>query len=434
MFLRRLPHCLLFLVFCCCTPIVLADDAQHASVALATAESLFGTKPSEAIMTNGRAGDVYLAGTAWRQDQPEPELRIWYRTPGGSLQEIWRDAFSEYTIAKLKFIPWKDDRSRSLAFVATRLGGNTLPPKRVYLYSLDRKRLFFIEYSPTGNIDVTKPAISITADTAGKDPEVESWLKRWAHELNIDGTNIDSDTLAGMEHEWLKANQRINNGPMQISFRAAIKGPTSSIGTSLEDGRYKWTSYFKDGVVGFDKQENRCFVLYVPNNEYEWIMELRLAGQYLYMKAANPDDSGHLWTVRIRRTTEANNEVFLLERGNYDTVVQPEMYGATTAKPAQPASDSTNSQQPSPFENRKILLFIVVACAGAGVWWAVQRSGRRVATRRGQKQPTAALPAAPAQKPRFCTACGAQLFGMERFCSKCGAAVSPLCQESLEVD
>jgi hypothetical protein len=191
-------------------------------------------------------------------------------------------------------------------------------------------------------------------------------------------------------------------------------------------------------VVGFDKQENRCFVLYVPNDKYEWISELRLAGQYLYMKAANPDGSGHNWTVRIRRTTEANNEGFVIERGNFDKMGQPGVDGATAAKPAQPASDSSNSQeqQHSLFENRYILLFLVVACAAAGVWWALRRSARRVATRRGQKQPTPpeTSSSAPAQKPRFCTACGAQLSGMERFCSKCGAAVSPLCQESLEVD
>ena len=153
------------------------------------------------------------------------------------MQEVWHDAISDYTLDNLKFVPSNSDRSPSLAFVATMVGGNTVAPKRVYLYSLDRKRLFHIEYSPTANINAVRPVILITANTATKEPETESWLKNWAHELQIDGTG-DSSTLAGMEDKWLKANQRLNNGPVQVTLHPAIKGPGNSVGTSLEDGRY----------------------------------------------------------------------------------------------------------------------------------------------------------------------------------------------------
>ena len=190
----------------------------------------------------------------------------------------------------------------------------------------------------------------------------------------------------------------------------------------------QWTSYFKGGVVGFDKQENRYFVLYVPNDKYAWISELRLAGQYLYMKAANPDGSGHSWTVRIRRSSEANKEVFVLERGAFDMLVQPSVDAATAASPAQSAADANDShaQQPSQTLNGRVLLFIILAVAAAGIWWVRQQRARPVAIASGEKEKTdmpRKTSSPTPRQPRFCTVCGAKFSGMRRFCTQCGTAV-----------
>jgi hypothetical protein len=248
---------------------------------------------------------------------------------------------------------------------------------------VDQQRLFFIEYSPEGNINATvRPAMSVTEDTATADPEIERFLRSWAQEQKIDGTAaLDGDTLAGIEEEWLKVNGNVNRGQIRVSYHSALKDANSP-GTTLEDDRYTWTSYFKGGVLGYDKQKKQYFALYVPEDRYDWIEEFRFVGQYLYLKSHSQDKSGNSWTVRVRRFPESNDPAFVLERGQFDSI-------ANRPQPSTPKQQAPNSQveaqrtdtewrSESPLQNGRILWALFPA-ALAGVFW----QARKVAS--GQK-------------------------------------------------
>lgn len=123
----------------------------------------------------------------------------------------------------------------------------------------------------------------------------------------------DLNNLLSIEEQWHRDNTW--NGAARLRLQAKFY-PTiravNSVAADLDDGPYKWISYFKGGVVGYDKANRRYFMVYDPADPYEWIIEMRVIDPWVYMKAVNtkPD-----WSVRFNKLT------FVLERGSFESLV-----------------------------------------------------------------------------------------------------------------
>jgi hypothetical protein len=124
--------------------------------------------------------------------------------------------------------------------------------------------------------------------------------------------NADANNLPNIEEEWHRNNTwKDSSLVLRISRHPTINA-INSIALTMEDPSYKWISYFKGGVVAYEKRSKSYFMVYDPANQYEWVMQLREIGPWIYMKSANsrPD-----WSVRL------NAKTFVLERGDFEVYV-----------------------------------------------------------------------------------------------------------------
>ena len=139
-------------------------------------------------------------------------------------------------------------------------------------------------------------------------------------------------------------------------------------------------SYFKSGVVGLDKLNNRYFMAYVPADRYEWIEELRTISPWVYMRPHGPAAS---WTLRFNAQTST------LERGDFDAIVgatrgtqlqrgSPQQPGATVKTAGStaivPADNLTKSEAHPRGTSGKFIVVMVFLFASAGMWWLSRRT------------------------------------------------------------
>ena len=90
---------------------------------------------------------------------------------------------------------------------------------------------------------------------------------------------------------WYKENVDLHgNGKVKIHWydgEAPNKGKETS---KVSDGAMVYKAYFKDGVYATDTQNNKFYVVYIPENQYDWIEKLEIGDNELVMYTRQVDD------------------------------------------------------------------------------------------------------------------------------------------------
>lgn len=132
-----------------------------------------------------------------------------------------------------------------------------------------------------------------------KDPQVDSWIRDkikntsnllWFDEFSKDDEPDASDTGVDVYEDvidqYIKTNGKgisLNQKPTIMMISGEIPESGGSIFCELEDENYRWVSYFKGPIFGYDKQENKSFVVYVPENNYLYSRSMVSGKSYLWL-------------------------------------------------------------------------------------------------------------------------------------------------------
>lgn len=116
--------------------------------------------------------------------------------------------------------------------------------------------------------------------------EIKSILmSKISHFKVSDSASLDSPQKA--EQKWVLENRNLYNkiweSPLKINMTyykdTLFNLFKNSISSQTENSNYLFKSYFKSSVVGLNKKENKYFIIWVPEIEYDWIDSMDLSNR-----------------------------------------------------------------------------------------------------------------------------------------------------------
>lgn len=137
---------------------------------------------------------------------------------------------------------------------------------------------------------------------------------------HITSQNLDANSPENAVQKWQLDNENIwtkitNFSATPINFTYynedlfnSWAGPntvkeyyTKSITSQIENNQYKFVAWFKGVVIGYDKTQNKYFVLWVPSDMYEWPTDIAfIGGNAVHINSAN---SGPSVTINLDNNT-----------------------------------------------------------------------------------------------------------------------------------
>jgi hypothetical protein len=129
-----------------------------------------------------------------------------------------------------------------------------------------------------------------------EEPEIETWIRHKinlvAHLLWFDQfpKNTGYSDYQSSVNQWITANGRGISLSRQLSIMpisGKIPESGSSIYCEIEDEQYKWISYYKGAIFGYNKQKNENYVIYVPENNYLFSESMLSGKDYLWLGLVN---------------------------------------------------------------------------------------------------------------------------------------------------
>ncbi len=298
------------------------------------ARTLVGETPDHvATYSSPQDRANYLAFSAPKKDSFTAHLWL-YRESGGSFELLWQKDIQIRSPFDFSFLPGEIGPSIRIQEDSC---GSDACTYVLSVYSVQRKTLFSISYLE--DRDATpEPVVEEHSDEA-PDPEVRAWLETWARELRIypKKTNPSSlDNPASMEVAWVNDNGHRTSGVVKLRYYQELPpnydtgfflyGLPHHLNTSdvARDGRFTWNAFFKSGVVGYDSESRRYFMIYLPADRSSWIRKLAVRGTFVYMsndcnyKVDYPvQDADCTWTLRYNKVTHA------LEEGQFAVIAKP---------------------------------------------------------------------------------------------------------------
>lgn len=154
---------------------------------------------------------------------------------------------------------------------------NLFSPAQSHLYSISA-------YGTEGNINQPD---AISADVERNKPVYDYLVKQIEESPKLTRlTDAQTDLLApeNAVQKWLLDNEYIRpamvekSAPLKFSYYStdlASIWDDNEVTNTIENSHYKFTSYFKGGVVGLKKTTNQYFILWVPAEQMEWPVALR---------------------------------------------------------------------------------------------------------------------------------------------------------------
>lgn len=131
-----------------------------------------------------------------------------------------------------------------------------------------------------GSYSDPSPEVEFSANTKEK-KNLANWFRQEAAKLNL---NVEKSEYDKAIQAWLRDNGRgFYEGQLKVRYFDGELTIGSTALCTVDDGEYIWRSYFKGAVLGYDKTKDASFVVYVPDNAYEWVSYLVSGKQYLWM-------------------------------------------------------------------------------------------------------------------------------------------------------
>lgn len=157
----------------------------------------------------------------------------------------------------------------------------------IYLYLLNPTTSDLLSYdlSFVGNASKPLPEIATSHnyfdDTFQKEREFLESIKHEYGFISEEDIVKQSNNPAFAYYYWVKENGSTEEGIMQIRRYKGNDTNKSSLLFTIEDNSINYKAYFKAGVVAYDKKTDEHFVLFHPENMYDYPTVLKKYGHHL---------------------------------------------------------------------------------------------------------------------------------------------------------
>jgi hypothetical protein len=91
------------------------------------------------------------------------------------------------------------------------------------------------------------------------------------------------------EEEWEQSNGKGFMGERKLSIHGhrgkipGVKAWERGIACSVDEGEYRWVSYFHGSLFGYDKARDVYFAVWVPESEFDWVHSMVAGDRYLWL-------------------------------------------------------------------------------------------------------------------------------------------------------
>jgi len=147
-------------------------------------------------------------------------------------------------------------------------GGNAVYSFDIRVYdSLSRE-----SYKLQGSGTYSAPFLDIElSDNAEHKTGLRSWMLEKSSKLNL--CNEDCSLYTEAIRAWLRDNSKgFVEGKLTIrEFQGNIPKSSASVECDINDGNFRWVSYFKGALFGYDKTRHVYFVLFVSYSRYDYV-------------------------------------------------------------------------------------------------------------------------------------------------------------------
>ena len=154
------------------------------------------------------------------------------------------------------------------------------------VYTSSEGELYWLRVSG----EYSSPAILTYSSDIERNASIHHWMLKKAGELSYFQSGVPGESAKIKPYrdailEWLRDHGRgFYRGPLDIhEFRGKL--PPSAI-CGVDDGTYKWFSFFKGPVVGHNRSKDSSFVIYVPYSEYGSVDGMVVGKQYIWLSLA----------------------------------------------------------------------------------------------------------------------------------------------------
>jgi hypothetical protein len=204
--------------------------------------------------------------------------------------------FPEWYRKKLfSVIDVDDDGNKEVHSVVREGGMGSGYTFRVDVYSSLERRHYWL--AAVG--EFSSPMLTYdTSTNLAQNSKVAGWMQEKARNLTFNKPVGKTTTPDEQERlykeaveEWLRANGRgFYEGKVDVREHPGdIPSLGSTVACSVDDEGFRWLSYFKGALFGYDESRHTYFVVYVPYSEYGWVDRMVAGKRYLWLEVGTND-------------------------------------------------------------------------------------------------------------------------------------------------
>ena len=148
-------------------------------------------------------------------------------------------------------------------------------------------------------------------NSKSKKDTISNWLLEKLNELtdNIGLINKQDEIFI-----WEQNNGTgFYNGKVKLHEVEGSIDVGASLVCEVKDGDFRWLSYFKESVYGYNQKRNIHFLLYSPSNSYEWIGKIIASKTYVWFGITVPDDKYNLTKRSLIVYNKTNGNLELIK-------------------------------------------------------------------------------------------------------------------------
>jgi hypothetical protein len=163
------------------------------------------------------------------------------------------------------------------------------------VYSPTTRKMYQVIAEYSGG---SSPHIEFSPDLASASPEIKKVVENLAAKGSIirpvDPKDGDLSLAKNAPAAWVKDNGYFADTEPSMTivpryYPGKVDSGGASIAATASDGPRRYISVFRSGVWCELPDENRHFVVWIPEDDYDWIQEMSVVGGQLVMKTPNSD-------------------------------------------------------------------------------------------------------------------------------------------------